>query len=55
MHFGGDLTLEGGSVAIELASGTRSDTIAVDGLLTLGGALEVKPLGDYRAPADAAG
>jgi hypothetical protein len=25
----------------------------VDGLLTLGGALEVKPFGDYRAPAGA--
>jgi hypothetical protein len=52
-HFGGDLTLESGSVAIELASATRSDTIAVNGLLTLGGALEVKPLGEYQAPADA--
>jgi hypothetical protein len=52
-YVGGNLTLEGGSVAIELASGTLCDTIAVDGELTLGGALEVKPFGDYRAPADA--
>jgi hypothetical protein len=47
-HVAGDLKLQGGSVAIELASGLSFDAVAVDGLLTLGGALDIKPLGGYR-------
>jgi pectate lyase len=47
-HIAGDLKIQGGSVAIELASGLRSDTVAVDGLLTLGGSLDITLLGGYR-------
>ena len=47
-HVAGNLTLQGGSLAIELASGARFDTVAVDGRLELGGALDIKLLGGYR-------
>ena len=47
-HVAGDLTILGGSVAIELASEMSHDTVAVDDRLTLGGALDIKLLGGYR-------
>ena len=47
-HVAGDLTILGGSVAIELASEMSHDTVAVDGRLKLGGALDIKLLGGYR-------
>jgi hypothetical protein len=50
-HVAGNLTLEAGALEIELESGTGSDTLAVDGRLTLGGALDVKLLGGYRPKA----
>jgi hypothetical protein len=43
MHVAGDLTLRGGILEIELDSGL-SDTITVDGKVTLGGTLHLKYL-----------
>jgi pectate lyase len=43
MHVAGDLTLQGGILEIELDSGL-SDTITVDGTVTLGGTLHLKYL-----------
>jgi hypothetical protein len=46
-HVVGDLTLASGSLQIELTSPTASDTLVVDGLMTLGGALNVATLGGF--------
>lgn len=43
----GDLTLEAGSLKIDVASGMLLDTLTVDGTITLGGALNVSLLGGY--------
>jgi hypothetical protein len=52
-HVAGSLTLQSGSVQIELASLSQFDQISVDGLFTLGGALDVLLLDGYRpAPND---
>lgn len=45
MDVGGDLTMLGGRLEIELASLLSSDTIDVEGKVTLGGVLNVKLLG----------
>lgn len=47
----GDLTLSAGSLAIELASSTVSDTLEVQGAATLGGALDVSLLGSFTPQA----
>jgi hypothetical protein len=46
-HIVGNLTLESGSLAIELASTALADTLIVDGNLTLGGALKVSFLDGF--------
>lgn len=46
-HVKGNLALQGGTLQIELASASAFDTIAVDNLLSLGGALEVDLLDGY--------
>jgi hypothetical protein len=44
----GDLTLQSGSLQIELASPTTFDSVAVDGVLALGGTLDVQLLNGYQ-------
>ncbi|MEX0610487.1 MAG: thrombospondin type 3 repeat-containing protein, partial [Pirellulales bacterium] len=46
-HVMGDLALTSGSMQIELASADSSDTVQVDGSVTLGGSLEVALLGGF--------
>lgn len=50
-HVAGDLTLQSGTLQIDLASASSFDTIAVDGALTLGGGLAVVLVDGYE-PAD---
>jgi hypothetical protein len=47
-HINGSLTLNSGTVQIELASPTSFDTLTVDGVLTLGGALDPELLNGYE-------
>jgi hypothetical protein len=51
-HVAGALTLQSGSVQIELASATDFDHVNVDGLLTLGGMLDVQLLDGYLPQPD---
>ena len=51
MTVNGDLTLASGVLAIDLASLTAFDRLAIDGTLTLGGNLTVTLLDGYTAPA----
>ncbi|HTQ40128.1 MAG TPA: dockerin type I domain-containing protein [Pirellulales bacterium] len=51
-HVMGNLTLQSGSVQIEMASASSYDQVAVDGLLSFGGALQVSLLGGYVPTAD---
>ena len=46
-HVTGDLTLASGALQIELSSPSLADTLVVDGLMTLGGALNVATLGGF--------
>jgi hypothetical protein len=43
----GDLMLSGGTLQIELASDTLSETLLVDGAVTLGGTLQISLVGAY--------
>jgi hypothetical protein len=46
-HVGGSLELGDGILQIEISTESDSDTLVVDGLLTLGGVLDVQLLGTY--------
>lgn len=46
-HVVGDLTLASGAVKIELASASLADTLVVDGVLNLGGTLDIATLGGF--------
>ena len=50
-HVVGDLALNSGSLAIELASAALADSLVVDGTATLGGALDVSLLGSFTPTA----
>jgi hypothetical protein len=47
-HVMGNLTLQSGSMEIELAADTVNDSLVVDSLLTLGGTLDVELLNGYQ-------
>ena len=47
-HVAGDLTLNSGSLAIELASAASADSLIVDGDAHLGGSLDVSLLGGFE-------
>jgi hypothetical protein len=47
-HVAGDLTLNSGSLAIELASASLADTLVVDGSVALGGSLNVSLLNGFE-------
>jgi hypothetical protein len=51
MHIVGSLQLNAGTLAIDLASASNFDTLAVDGPLTLGGSLSVTLLNGYTPSA----
>jgi PEP-CTERM motif len=46
-HVAGDLTLNSGSLALELASASMADTLLVDGAAALGGALNISLLNGF--------
>jgi hypothetical protein len=46
-HVVGDLTLASGTLQVELAATTVSDTLVIDGIAALGGALSVSTLGGF--------
>jgi hypothetical protein len=46
-HVTGDVTLEAGSLRIEIASSTMADLLTIEGLATFGGDLEVHFLDDF--------
>jgi hypothetical protein len=51
-HVMGNLTLQSGSVQIEMASASSYDQVAVDGLLSFGGALQVSLLNGFSPSAN---
>ena len=52
MHAMGNLTLQSGTVQIEMASAGSYDQVAVDGTLSFGGALQVSLLSGYSPAAN---